>query len=168
MLLYNEHPLPSLIVEHRRLVHMADTAFKHVLAYKQRDWLRLTEELDDESGGNGGDSNGGDDDSGGSGGDGAGNGNDNGNGNGGDSGGGGGGGGAGGEGVTDEVPPRRAMADRPVPVALHCQMRQTHTVTGRLSTDRPNLQCLPHTFTFVSAARYTIGALFAEPFNRPY
>ena len=38
-------------------------------------------------------------------------------------------------------------------------IRQTHASTGRLTTDEPNLQGMPHAFRFRRAKQYTLGSM---------
>ena len=46
--------------------------------------------------------------------------------------------------------------------AVYCTFDQTSTATGRLTTTRPNLQCLPKAWRMVHAATYTSDSLHAE------
>ena len=74
--------------------------------------------------------------------------------------------------VTVTVPPPPSPPPPPPPppphsapttaCAVYCTFDQTSTATGRLTTTRPNLQCLPKAWRMVHAATYTSDSLHAE------
>ena len=114
-LLTHEHPLPAMIVEHRKINWMRDGALSNLRSFRQRDWLRVADERAAAGGGDGG---------------------------------------SGTQGQSKRLPDPFC--------AIHTMIRQTQACTGRLSTDEPNLQGLPHAFDFWGARRYVTDSVHDE------